>query len=108
MINNNDLLQKIDSKQINLLENFFIIFQSTADILNIKLENNILILPNNPNQVAKIIYDYLRIADNFNNKNNLKCIYLEQIPNNIQWAAIKDRLEKASYNTANIIKGEKI
>ncbi len=84
----------------------FIIFENSSNILKL-IEDTILArikiiyMPNLATKYAHNIYNSLREADNYTYETHN--IYLEQIPSTIEWQAIQDRINKASYKFINKI-----
>ena len=54
---------------------------------------NIIVMPNKPDQYAKILYQTLHELDQL----NLDLIAIEKLPASLEWNAITDRLQRATY-----------
>ncbi len=54
---------------------------------------NIIVMPNKPDQYAKILYQTLHKLDQL----NLDLIAIEKLPASLEWNAITDRLQRATY-----------
>ncbi len=86
-------------------ESFILCFSDTFHQIKLNCENMrdeyiteyIKMLSSNPNEYAHDLYDTLRNADNICQSKKISKIYIEQIPDNIEWIAIQDRLNKASH-----------